>query len=1827
MKLKILAEKSNKVNQLSLLEDAEFALVDSFVVSSDRSETPKVEELDLAPTDVLGVELQDELVWYAGGEDLEELFDLSIKRGSAELEVITLPNVIRNNDERGLGQFFVKAYHHFKRKKKQLTGNAAKGIAEKIEANIIEGIKQVNSLFELEDYDPANKEQAIDPSKPVLFFIHGTSSSTLGSFGEMKGTKTWIKLYGKYQQNILAFDHRTWSKSPLENALNILEQLPKKCELHLVTHSRGGLVGDVLCRAVNTGFKPFEIEKLESLERTDDVALLKQLNRVAGKKQIQIHQFIRVACPANGTTFLSKRLDHFLNILLNILPKTGNPIADFSVKAVKSLIVQTVGERNNPKVLPGLEAMVPDSPLLEILNKKEEATKVPTQIWVLAGHAGMGGVFKTLACILARLYYRMDNDFVVDTDSMFLGISSKETRYYKFVKGTSVDHFSYFKNEDTREALVDILVDRNEEKPSIPKNFKEIKADEKNRGVLGLDGGIKRPNPIGQFSETKPVLILIPGIMGSNLGKSDGNQVWLDYLELATGGLNHLEITEDLQPIGVFKSAYGNFIEYAEDKNQWEVLIFPYDWRKSLSQAGKALARTISNLQNINQDRTIALLGHSMGGLVIRELIFKFESLWKTLTNQDSFRCLLLGTPWKGSFLIPEFITGQGNRLKSLKRLFFYKSKKNLLEVFCQYPGLFELLPVEMNSTIPPFEDKKFWELLMDITSDDRWNLPSEEILEDFKAYRKALLPKLNQDFHNQDKVYYIAGKSGHTLDHLVFKHEAITYNIDDFTTVSQLNQQKQDKPAYKFVPTPKGDGSVTWESGIPEQLPPENIYYMDTGHGELVNDDRHFRYIFEILEEGRTIGLSQEPINSTSNKDVSRDSSAILSNDPEDLFRGVIGLNRTNWYRREKVSVNLPPLKVQMINGDLKYNKRPVMIGHFEGDGIVSAEKEMNRLLGGQLEKKRSLGIYPGAIGTYLFVENKEKSKVSTLVVGLGKPENLTPFELSTTVEQACLAYMSSKEEKTGNGFKLTSLLIGSGYANLNISNSLYAIIDGITNANRTLRTLYPTSKIITEIAFIELYEEKAITAFSTLYNLRKSTSLNFDLDPKLYRKNGKRIQLPIDNQKTWWNRFAVDKIEEKGRDRISITASTGRAGVGRQTLPYDRALISKILEEGHTNNRWDKELNQTAFELMIPNDLKISLKNQPNIIWVLDKEMAQYPWEMFQHDEKTGVPYCTKTGMIRQLSTDYLSKNINPISDNLALVIGDPKLGKDALYQLPAAKKEAIQVNDLLEEKGYNTSLLVNEAPIPILTQLRKAYKIIHIASHGVIKHQGKEEETGALLGDDIVINPYKIHQRTSTPELVFMNCCHLGQIAPADEAEMRNKNKFAASIGTELIEKGVKAVVVAGWAVDDNAALKFAEVFYENMLKGIHFGESVLRARAICYDEFPHTNTWGAYQCYGDPFYQLEKPDTKSSLGARYILEKEVLIDLESLISQSDSGTVGQKVALKRRLGDISKRISKSGIQITPAIVEKEAEAYAHLNLLKEALTKYKQLFAMEAARFEVKSIEKYCNLSIKYLLVTDPTNLEAADNLIKKLWELQEFAPTSERFSLIGSAYKRKTIMVEKVLAERKAYPDKTSKKINTPPPKKATVLEKMVDAYKEASLLQAVKKRTHDDKKPELDDIRLTLVEGLAVDVYWLENWLIGERLLLEYLPVKKKKGRLDMLNAILPTDSILNFLKEKLTDLSKKDNEDQEFWDLIQPANIRQCYLLFCDADKYETTLEEITKVYDSALNRGGTANNLATEKTQVQFMLQHLKKSKGNKELIQTIQKMEEYLGEKSKT
>ena len=167
--------------------------------------------------------------------------------------------------------------------------------------------------------------------------------------------------------------------------------------------------------------------------------------------------------------------------------------------------------------------------------------------------------------------------------------------------------------------------------------------------------------------------------------------------------------------------------------------------------------------------------------------------------------------------------------------------------------------------------------------------------------------------------------------------------------------------------------------------------------------------------------------------------------------------------------------------------------------------------------------------------------------------------------------------------------------------------------------------------------------------------------------------------------------------------------------------------------------------------------------------------------------------------------------------------------------------------------------------------------------------------MLGDGTFFTAAEADQMRYVPELVFINCCFLGKTT-GDAREHARYDRLAANLATQFIRMGARAVIAAGWEVDDGAAKTFATSFYRNILNGLLFGDAVMEARRATYTLHGDTNTWGAYQCYGDVSFSLKMGDVDQA-STEFVSEAEFRLWVEGVPARARD--TAQQAALLREL----------------------------------------------------------------------------------------------------------------------------------------------------------------------------------------------------------------------------------------------------------------------------------------------------------------------------------------
>ncbi|MFO1267095.1 MAG: hypothetical protein U1F67_10195 [Rubrivivax sp.] len=140
--------------------------------------------------------------------------------------------------------------------KGQAAGWIAEQVLQKVDGQVEAGLYALDPAT-LDKLKGSGQRVATLPAAaaaagPVLVLVHGTFVDTSSTF-----TKLWTEhparvreLFARYGNRVFGLDHPTMGASPIANALTLVQALPRgqPVRLHLLTHSRGGLVAEVLAR-------------------------------------------------------------------------------------------------------------------------------------------------------------------------------------------------------------------------------------------------------------------------------------------------------------------------------------------------------------------------------------------------------------------------------------------------------------------------------------------------------------------------------------------------------------------------------------------------------------------------------------------------------------------------------------------------------------------------------------------------------------------------------------------------------------------------------------------------------------------------------------------------------------------------------------------------------------------------------------------------------------------------------------------------------------------------------------------------------------------------------------------------------------------------------------------------------------------------------------------------------------------------------------------------------------------------------------------------------------------------------------------------------------------------------------------------------------------------------------------------------------------------------------------------------------------------------------------------------------------------------------------
>ena len=1540
-------------------------------------------------------------------------------------------------------------------------------------------------LFRLTPADPQGEGEPLgsapassSPSTaPRLVLVHGTFSTTAGSFGRL-----WIEhpervreLFRAYPGGVYGFQHPTLRQSPLDNALALARQLPPGGPVHFLTHSRGGLVVEALVQLASRAPTATDLSFFEPTvggagraggepagpqeEYARQAALLAEV--AAAARGMDIARVVRVACPARGTLLASRRLDAYLSIL-----KWGLQLAQIPVAPVLADLLLTFAKvGKSAEVLPGLEAMTPDCPFLRWLCSSVEL--VPGNLRVVAGDLQGDSIGSWVKTLLADAFYWTDNDLVVQTRSMYGGAPRQDGSTFFLNRGGNVTHFSYFSHPATSAAIARALLDGRR----VPDGFAAI-GPESSDGLssAGSRGSSARALVGASRSPDRPAVIVLPGVLGTNLAVG-GHRVWLGVRIF--NGIRQLAYRADdtgVQTDGLLGPYYDDLMAHLAQTH--EVIPFPFDWRRPIEAEARRLAVVARGaLDERRVTRTpVRMIAHSMGGLVARALQLEAPDVWRDLMSHDDARLLMLGTPNAGSWAPMQALSGDdrlANLLGAVGTLFDVAEARSL---FARLPGFLQLQAGLLDETngLAHSEtwrrladgDRQLWEVDLAWFQLDlqrkvaAWGIPPDDVLAQARELQARMAA---QDLGEaKRRMLLVLGSATRT---------ACGYDLGP-------------TGRFEYQQTDRGDGTVPDASAI---LAGVATWRAAVDHGALPRHRELFPGLVELLARGATISQELKPVGTRSAlvADVGRVEDMPRTGRSRDwtaeALDGLAGIDATIGAPPEEragptaSSPNqvTPAIRVSVTNGDLTFIEEPLLLGHYRSLTLTGAERVIDRFIGGTMSEALRLRRYPTATGESEVFENLQPNPddradvprpSAVIVVGLGPEGELRAEELSRSVRQGVIGYAQRlAQDPTGpTSFALAATLAGSGGLGISVGMSARAVIQGVRAANeKLLKEAWP---IVARLRFIELYEDRATEVLRELLGAADRLPAVFSVDPLL--EVGQR---PLPRPDTPGYRgaeydyvSAVSGATEEGHASIAFTVDTRRARTEVRSTSPQLGLVQGLIAEAEADRRADAKLGKTLFQVLVPAELDAFFGDSSAVVLEVDDSTAPIPWEVLgvdhEDDQPNELPWSIRTRLIRKLRSPTFRENPTAAGVRAeVLVFGDPDCDRDRFPVLEGARREARMVAGVL---GQGKPIIEASARVMVSALLDRPYSIIHIAGHGREDGGGVVMSGGQVLGAELVARMRRV------PDLVFVNCCHSGRqtLGPGLERDVPGRPARAATVASGLIRLGVRCVIATGWAVDDDAAERFSQIFYQGLREGRTFIEATSQARETIWREFRDSNTWAAYQCYGDPDWTMARAEGAPSEAAapvaapvavarpesRIVSPKTLQAALKSAVPRGGADDPNSPEAT-RRLEDLARAFGQQ-MGGMGDVAEAFAQAYAEVGQIDEAVVWYERAIAAEKGGASLRSLEQLCNLTARRAaerveeaqralasaapgaaaapalaafdaaVETARANMAGAEERLRALLTLNR---TYERLSLLASIAKRRALIEQFV---RRARPD-------------------------------------------------------------------------------------------------------------------------------------------------------------------------------------------------------------
>ena len=963
-----------------------------------------------------------------------------------------------------------------------------------------------------------------------------------------------------------------------------------------------------------------------------------------------------------------------------------------------------------------------------------------------------------------------------------------------------------------------------------------------------------------------PKVLLLPGIMGSKLGKTRkllkffDDTIWIDPVDIVAGNLDKLVLRKNdgIKVLGVLLTVYLK-LKLRLRLAGFDADFYPFDWRKNIRELGVELANVIRKKTQRGDDVVpLYLVAHSMGGLVSRAA---FKVLSDTDEKHRISRLLMLGTPNYGSFSPLQVFSGHHSMVRKVAALDLEHNESELVnDIFGTFTGLYQMLPAPEKFTG------------MDLFQLENWPpgdiAPRADLLEDAPSVHDHLSP-------NDERFVLIAGVNQETV-----------------IGVHRSNGN------FIFTQSMEGDGTVPLAFA---QLDGIKTYFVEESHGSLPNNGDVTDAVIDLLEKGTTDVLKEtwapsrsgatwqktgeqlapEPFGKRTGKAISRKELRSLLEDfaaPATLTRKEAApapVAEIGALSKEPIVIGRKRqgrFDMRLARGDItQVDSRAVVLGLFSGvrpGGPASAIDEKLDYAITDFTERRMLSASAGEV--FIMPASRYQIGADMVVfVGLGSYDEFSEEVLRIVGENVARALVRTKVDE----FATVMLGSGSGLALEDVlENLIKGFIRGIgdTDAQSWLRSV--TFCELDQQRFERMHQEILRLSTSSLFDDTEVTVDAYELPPAPLpalaarrRPTGPQpVYLMVREVPDRTNQATDPALGTPFELRASVLTAGSKATVVTDTIQIDAAKLNRHLEKIETQSfdfKGLKDYGKALAEMVLPTLVGRALgeMKERHVVVINDARTSRIPWETIHIDDS--FPAAT-AGMSRKYEARNLvvakwleERRLDRVLKVLLVV--------NPTEDLQGAETEGDRIKEILEGQPSITiqELRRSEATYSAIRAAFRSgqYDVVHYAGHAFFDPVNRSR-SGIVCHGSRVLSGADIAGLERLPALMFFNACESGRVRGQQEREKGEgtaaRLETNVGFGEALLRAGVGNYIGTYWPVGDTPAKVFGETFYINIVSGKSLGTAMGEGRKQV--ELQASVDWADYILYGDPDFVVKWTD---------------------------------------------------------------------------------------------------------------------------------------------------------------------------------------------------------------------------------------------------------------------------------------------------------------------------------------------------------------------------------